>query len=269
MVYLYAITDRPKGPLPQPPGLMGGSLLGVAYRQLGAVVSRLSAPDVPLSEENIWRHEAVIEALMADRAVLPVRFGTVAADEAAVETALAERYHGFLANLVQVRGHVELGLRILWDDGHSPAAAEPGGLASEQAETAACGQGNSPFPVPEEVSTDGEKSDGGRAYLMTKLKEERERRAVRKLAEALAEKLQAPLARLATQTTCDLLLTPRLLLKAAYLVRRDRVEAFLDNVERLSSAYRHVHVLCTGPWPPYNFVATHPLSGNGHGGADA
>ena len=48
------------------------------HRSRGRPV-RLS--DIQPSEVNLWRHEAVLEDLMTDHSILPVRFGTVFADE--------------------------------------------------------------------------------------------------------------------------------------------------------------------------------------------
>jgi hypothetical protein len=98
------------------------------------------------------------------------------------------------------------------------------------------------------------KIGSGRSYLLARLEEERQRRAWRQRAEALAEELHTPLAHLAVESTRQVLLTPRLLLTAAYLVERDQVAAFQQEVGALSAAYPALRFLCTGPWPAYNFV---------------
>ncbi len=229
-MYLYAITDRPELPVPAEPGLEGTSLFGLAYRDIVAVVSSLDTAKVSPTEDNLWRHEAIVEALMADRAVLPVRFGTVLADEAAVQATLAVHYADFVASLNRVRGRVELSLRVLWD-----------------------------FEF--RISNFEFRPDSGQAYLMARLEEERQRQAWRQRAEALAAELHTPLGRLAVESTRQVLVTPRLLLTAAYLVERDQVVAFRQQVEALSPAYPALHFLCTGPWPAYNFVtATVPTT---------
>jgi hypothetical protein len=45
------------------------------------------------------------------------------------------------------------------------------------------------------------------------------------------------------------------------LVERDRVPAFADALERFRDDHPQFDVTCTGPWPPYSFVAAAPLSG--------
>jgi hypothetical protein len=227
-MYLYAITDHPDASTPSGLGLEGISLFTLTYRDIAAVVSPLTTTEVPPTEANLWRHEAVVEALMADRTVLPVRFGTKLANEAAVQATLAAHYADFVASLARVRGQVELGLRVLWDDVPPPQPSPAGRGRSEK--------------------------EGGRAYLLARLEEEQQAQAWRQRAKALASELHIPLARLATESIWQVLVTPRLLLTAAYLVERDRVAAFRREVEVLSTAHPALRFLCTGPWPPYSFV---------------
>ena len=71
----------------------------------------------------LWRHEALLEELMQERDLLPVRFGTLVADEHDAARAVAERSEELLAGLERVRGAVELALRV------NPTEAEPPGEA--------------------------------------------------------------------------------------------------------------------------------------------
>lgn len=226
MLYLYAIIDGKFGNGPEVVGLEGAHPVELVYGDLAAVVSLLDGAEVPPTEANLWRHEAVVEALMADHAVLPVRFGTILPGEAAVQTMLSARYGEFSAALRRVRGRAELGLRVLWEG--SRPWREKGGQRS---------------------------AGSGRAYLLARLREEQEMRAWREEAEALAEQIHAPLAQLSAESTRQVLTTPLLLLTAAYLIERDQVRAFGQEIEALRKAYPALRFLCTGPWPPYSFVA--------------
>ncbi|MGA9351605.1 MAG: GvpL/GvpF family gas vesicle protein [Anaerolineae bacterium] len=241
-MYLYAITNQPEEPVPPEPGLEGASLLSLAYQDIAAVASPLTIVEVPPTEDNLWRHETIVEALMADRTVLPVRFGTVLADEAAIRAVLAAHHTDFVANLERVRGRVELGLRVLWiSDFRFPIF-------------------DCRLPITQsQIENRKSKIASGRAYLMARLEEEHQRQAWRQRAEALVAELHTPLAQLATESTRQVLITPRLLLTAAYLVERDQVAAFRQEVEVLSAAYLTLRFLCTGPWPPYNFVSRFPI----------
>jgi hypothetical protein len=119
VIYLYAITDCPGTPLPK------RSLRQAAAGGLAAVFAA-RAPDGDPSVEALWAHEEVIEALMHDRAVLPMRFGTCLPDEAAAHALLDDRGREFQRMLDDVRGRVELGVRVAG----TPAAAAAGQLST-------------------------------------------------------------------------------------------------------------------------------------------
>lgn len=231
-MYLYAITDRSELPAPASPGLSETLPFSIPCRDIAAVVSPFPVSEVPATETNLWRHEAVIEALMADRAVLPMRFGTVLAGEPAVQDVLEMHYGDFMAALGRVRGRVELGLRVLWED-----------------------DGKWRMEDGAQRAVDGEPpSASGRSYLLARLEEEQQRRARRREAQTLAAEIHASLNPLAVEDTQQVLLTPRLLLTAAYLVDRDQVPAFRRQVNVLAAGYSAFRFLCTGPWPVYSFV---------------
>src|SRR5204862_126411 len=71
----------------------------VPWRALAAATSPLQSGALRPTEENVWRHEAIVEALRQVGPALPVRFGTVLADADAVAHALAERYDVLVADL--------------------------------------------------------------------------------------------------------------------------------------------------------------------------
>jgi len=208
------------------PGLEGRALLNLAHRDIAAVVSPLTAAEVPLTEANLWLHEAVVEALMTEGAILPVRFGTVLASEAKVQAMLAACYASFVATLERVRGRVELGLRVLWEE----------------------------VPYSTGKGDGHQRADSGREYLLTRLEEGRRGQIRRQRAETLAAEIHETLARLSAESTRQVLATPRLLLTAAYLIEREQMAAFQREVETLRETHPTRRFLCTGPWPPYSFV---------------
>jgi hypothetical protein len=101
VIELYAITDDPAPP--DPP------LRAIRCDGLTA----LCAPAEPreLTADALWRHEEIVEALMEERDLLPVRFGTLVPDEDAATRAVLERREQLVAGLERVRGAVELAVR--------------------------------------------------------------------------------------------------------------------------------------------------------------
>jgi Gas vesicle synthesis protein GvpL/GvpF len=72
--------------------------------------------------------------------------------------------------------------------------------------------------------------------------------------DALAERIHAPLERIARASTRRVLSVPRVALTAAYLVDEARVDDFRAAVEELDERVAEAAILCTGPWPPYSFA---------------
>jgi len=46
----------------------------------------------------------------------------------------------------------------------------------------------------------------------------------------------------------------KMIMNAAFLVSRDREQAFDAKVKAVGAKYAHLTFRYTGPWPPYNFV---------------
>lgn len=116
MIYLYAVTDRPGAPLPARCGLADAVLCEAARGDLAGVFSRHEQLQAEPEPEVLWAHEEVVEALMRDRAVLPMRFGTCLPGEAALVALLEDRGTEFTRMLARVRGRVELSVRIAGGD---------------------------------------------------------------------------------------------------------------------------------------------------------
>jgi Gas vesicle synthesis protein GvpL/GvpF len=101
VIELYAITDDPS---PPDPPLR-------AVRSDGLTVLCAPAERREMTAEVLWRHEEVVESLMHERDLLPMRFGTLVEDDEAAVRALDERREELKASLERVRGAVELAVR--------------------------------------------------------------------------------------------------------------------------------------------------------------
>ncbi|MDQ6749438.1 MAG: GvpL/GvpF family gas vesicle protein, partial [Actinomycetota bacterium] len=120
MVYVYAVTEPRRHP-PSVPGLDGDPLRAVSAGELTAVVSDRDEAQLDVTEDALWAHERVVESLLDEGAVLPMRFGSVLPDDAAVQAMFSQRGEEFADGLQRVRGAVELGVRAAWDLDVSPA----------------------------------------------------------------------------------------------------------------------------------------------------
>jgi hypothetical protein len=233
VIWLYAICERaPVTPL-HGIGLAGAPLERVGEGQLQAVISRhAELPDVD-GLDALWAHEEVVERLMAEGSVLPIRFGSRLPTAAALPVALATHRGELLSALDAVRGRVELAVRAL-----RPAGGDGGDARSA-----------------EEVAAEARAADhdAGRAYLRRRLE-------LRDRMDAAAAALHAPLAAAAVAGCRRPGRTPDEVLRASYLVERPAMAEFSSRAQRLQREHPELAVVCTGPWPPWSFVDVPVLS---------
>jgi gas vesicle protein GvpL/GvpF len=117
VIELYAITDAGGPPLPEATPLESVEACGLAALCAPATEREVSA-------DALWRHEELVEALMEERDLLPVRYGTCVDDAAAAARVLEEQHDRWSAALDRVRGAVELSLRVIGDAGGPESGAE-------------------------------------------------------------------------------------------------------------------------------------------------
>jgi hypothetical protein len=250
--YVYAITDRPQDPLPSEVGRDDAELAQIVWRDIGAVISASGGSRSAATSDDLWRHEAVVEALMAGRAVLPARFGTSLPSHRAVSEMLSQSYTRFVQDLERVRGHIEIGIRFLATAEHQPTDLSP---VRDALDAAAAQSGNS---APPRVAANGFDRSGpgpGSVYLQAKVMKQRTSRNRRHVGLEMVQKLCATLVSQATVSRLDAEPADRQGISAAFLVPRDRLASFQAIVGRIADAHPELALLCTGPWPPYSFVS--------------
>jgi hypothetical protein len=221
-LYVYALlAARPRQALPATAD--GRPLTAVAAAGLWAVVCRRrTAPR--LQTAALHAHDATIRAVWAATpALLPVRFGMLVPDVAALADALAPRAASLRDALGLVRGREQMTLRVTGAAPPPKGAAGPVALAS-----AARGR--------------------GARYL-----------AARRLALARAralpdlDGLRARLGALLKAERVERHPSATGLVSVYHLIPRGRSRTYLAEVEREAGVGR-VGLRATGPWPPYAFA---------------
>ncbi|MDI6892488.1 MAG: GvpL/GvpF family gas vesicle protein [Actinomycetota bacterium] len=121
--YIYCIvgTSEKRNFGPIGIGGRGDEVYTVCYRDLAAVISDSPIIKYSICRENTLAHQVVMEKVMKDCTILPVRFGTiaegkdgVAPEERIKEKVLKERYEEFKDLLKKMDGKIELGVKALW-----------------------------------------------------------------------------------------------------------------------------------------------------------
>lgn len=114
--YLYCIIEeasyRNFGPIGI--GERGDEVHTMNFRDLAGVISSVPMTRYVISRDNLMAHARVIEEVMKDYTVLPVRFGTVAASNDEVISLLMGRYQKFKNLLRAMDNKVEIGLKANW-----------------------------------------------------------------------------------------------------------------------------------------------------------
>lgn len=114
--YIYCIiaTDEAKhfGPI----GISGSDVHNISYNGLSAVVSNVLLTKYELSPEMLTTHHRVIEQVMKDYTVLPVRFCTVAESATDILQFLTLHSRKFWCLFDELESKVEIGIEVFWKD---------------------------------------------------------------------------------------------------------------------------------------------------------
>lgn len=228
MIYVYAVTDPISQPFPRTTGMDDQPTELLITSDIGVAISRHADCTFTATADHVCRYERVVETLMQDRALLPARFGTTFHEEHDLHAAIGSKADLLRKGLDKVRDCVELGVRVL---------------------TNQCPRQSVSDPAPALPTT------SGRAWMLARLDRERQTEHNRRADQPLATSLHEPLAALA-RDACLQMRSGRFLATAAYLVPRDKIGHFTATLHALASNHPQIRLLCTGPWPPYNFAPT-------------
>ncbi|AQS66635.1 GvpL/GvpF family gas vesicle protein [Streptomyces pactum] len=252
--YVYAVC-RPFGAALQSQltGVAGDPPRLLPHGDLVAVVSHV--PEADFCEEALrahledldWlagtarAHQQVIDALTAVTTPLPLRLATVFRDDSGVRVMMEERGEAFRRTLERLDGRVEWGVKVYVE-------AEPEQAAGPER------------PAPKPAS--------GRDYLRQRRMRTRANDDLWSRAEDFATRLHGTLATRADDARLHAPQNPRLsgaagrnVLNAAYLVRRDVSEEFVEMVDRTKDDAPGIRVELTGPWAAYSFAGEEGAAG--------
>lgn len=188
------------------------------------LVSDFPDRPVPVTRENALAHAAVIQSVLKETTPLPFRFGTLVTQQELEHYVTAKR-EALRAKLEQVRGCVEMNVKIISDRNCTEA------------------------PVANEVQ-----ETPGAAFLAEKRREILGSEARAAEAKRVAEWLEGQVAAVAKQTQIQTSPTEKMLVAAAHLVERDRLDEFRQRVAEARGQRPDLHFLVSGPWAPYSFA---------------
>lgn len=195
--------------------------------------------------EVLQAHEHVIAALMQDTTVVPLKFGTILKDEQAALKMLRDQEEQFKSLLAKFAGKVEWGLKVYVDK----QAFIKHVMQTEQRFT--------------DLEHKREKLSRGAAYLLGRKREEEVEEYVANQFDEVTEEIFQDLENDASEAQMNDIMPQRMtgekqemILNAAYLVERNKVDQLLQRGTNLMKKYEFMglDLEFSGPWPPYNFT---------------
>jgi hypothetical protein len=219
-------------------GERGDVVNTVHFMDLAAVVSDSPIIEYDSSRRNMMAHTLVLEEVMREFTILPVRFGTIAPSAEAIQEKVLKRRFGELHGLLQeMEGRVELGIKAFWYEGIIFQEIVEENQAIRHLRDSLTGR------RPEETY-----------YERIRLGEMIES-AMWKKRDEDAERILVHLRPLAYQTQANKVAMDRMVLNAAFLVEKARQPEFDTAVRLLDEEMgKRLIFKYVGPVPPYNFV---------------
>lgn len=237
--YVYGVVPAGTAvPDDLPDGVAGGGVDLVPHGELAAVVSPVD-PDEPTARRaDLIAHSAVVDGFAAGGPVLPVRFGSILADQDAVVRDLLEPEHDRLRGMLEeLAGHVQLSVRATYEE--DVVLAE---VVAEQPEVAALRERTRDLPE------DASYADRVRLGELVAAAMEGKRAAD---AEALLAAVVPHSASHRTREGSGL----AHLVEGSFLVHQDHREAFESALEGVAEGlHPRARVQLLGPLAPYDYV---------------
>jgi hypothetical protein len=233
-IYIYCIIDSAA----EINEIAGGCrIYSIPCQAQAAIVSDFEKP-ADMKEhmkECALTHEKVAELMMGRYTVLPMRLMTIVAGREKVIAMLMEHYDDFKKNFERLAEKTEFGLKVLW-----PAEQIKERLRS------VC-KINEADEITSGVSP-------AKMFMENKF-------AIYKMEKAFGEEAEKQIAAIdkffsgiAVEKRLQKLPTEKMLLNAAYLVKKSRADEVKLAFEKLRVKLPSLGYQFSGPWPPYNFI---------------
>lgn len=239
MKYVYGVIETHDDMSFQTDAVVGGvgTVDTVRLEGLGLLVSGIDKPKVRPSRRNMLAHTKVLEEIMHRHDVLPLRFGTVIDDRDHARRLLDEYKDVLFEGLHSVKGAVEMGVKITWDQ-----ATLMQQLVEEDDDIRAL---RDAIAGRSEQETYYERIEIGRMIEA----------GVKARSEQVAQDTHAVLQPIGRDYVISESKDDMVALDSAYLVDKDKIPVLEAALEEKTEPYSDaLAASLIGPVPPYNFV---------------
>jgi len=238
--YLYGIIATEEEANLDVPGLEDTSPVRIiACDGLGCVVTGYEGENLTsLSQEelvhSLLRHQRVVEQVMQDRTVLPVKFGTILENSQDVDQLLSQARLELAQALDAIRDTVEMEVAATWD-----TASILQELATEEVVVR----------TREAIAAKGKATLEDQVKLGQVVKACMDQRRA-----GYRERMVSFIKPLSVDSVSNVLVSDEMVMNEAFLVNRDRQADFDDAVQRLDQIFQgQINFRVIGPLPPYSF----------------
>jgi len=238
--YIYCIIGTNEGRNFGPIGIggRGDVVTTISYEDLSAIISNFPMDKYVVDKEKLIAHEKVVEEVMKNYTVLPMRFCTVASSAEEVRGLLRRRYLELRGLLKDMDNKVELGVKAFWKDMKL---------------------------IFQEIVDENEKIKSYREKIAKKsIKESYKEKIklgkmVKEALEAKRDKESQRIVNVFKRVSYDFHFketqVDEMLINAVFLVDRTREREFDNQMNELDNKYgERIRFKYIGPTPPYNFV---------------
>ena len=218
-------------------GETGSPVHTINFRDLAAVTSDSPQPHYDNTRRNMMAHMRVLDEVMTEFTVLPVRFDCVAPSTQVVREQLLEVRHRELSQMLdRMEGRVEMGLKAFWYE--------------DVVFREIVGQNQTIHRMRDSLAGHSLEENYDRIRLGELVEAELKARR-----ETDAERVLERLRPFAEKVQVNATIADHMVVNAAFLVERARQAEFEAAVRALDTDMgQRLLIKCVGPVAPYNFV---------------
>jgi len=241
---LLAVKDNPEklnAFLEGLTGISGSGLYAVRVNEIVAVTGDISRAELLADTSNALVFAAIIESLMQEFPVLPMRYGSFLESADAVSRMIERNYEEIELNLKLVENKLEFGLKIFCD--------------SEKLKTALQTVSETDATISQNTGSESHTSVF-REYVNTKLKAHRLEELLLSHVDKVIAGITQQLDRMDALSKFKKIVAPATVIDGVFLLEKDKKEELIKAIKDLQEIYPGMDFVLTGPWPPYNFVET-------------
>jgi len=219
-------------------GGRGDVVSNISYQDISAVISNYPMEKYELSKENLLAHEEVVERVMSDYTVLPMRAFTIAANAEEVRDFLRKHYRELAGLLKDMDNKVELGLTAYWKDMTSIFQE----IVNENRKIRT---------LREKIAGIAERQGFKEKINLGEMVAS----ALKYKKEIEGEEILRSLKKSAIEFRMNDVRGDEMIINAAFLIDRGWENEFDSKLSELNSRYaQRIRFKYVGPIPPYNFV---------------